>query len=881
MRIPSTKPINRRNSLWVPWFVLWVGVVVTILAAWYVRHSAALREQARFQGLADAAVDQLNGAVDDYAVSLRGASGLFAAFGTVSANQFDAYITEQNLPLRFPAMRALGYAPRVPAEKIPDVQALGRREVIADYHIWPMKGQSEAYPVLFVEPRDATITRPGLGFDVMTEPTRAAAIRRARDTATAAASDKAHLLAQTDSEQTSAFVICIPVFTGGKTPPTVELRRKLITGVVFAGFRVDDFFNRVFDSEVRDRLQIAVFNKTDTGSTEQLYDPSRFALEPAGFVPHLHETRMIKFAGRTWTLQMSERADFDVESGNPLTIFILLGGFGISLVLFAVTRSQALSQDEAERSAAALRRSSEAIRASQSRLRRLVDSNLIGVFFCNTDGKIIDGNGEFFRLVGRSREQAVSGESLSFQTVITSDQLDSQLQALRQLGQTGVWLPRETALLRPDGTHVPVLIGLAMVDGSKTEAVAFTVDLTQRKQAERDLQSAKDAAEAANRSKDQFLAVLSHELRTPLTPVLAMTTASRDDRRLPPEVRNDFAMIHRNVELEAKLIDDLLDLTRIGRGKLQLHLSTVDLHQVIRAAIEVCSSSEIAAKNLVVESDLSARFHYLNGDAARLQQVFWNLLKNAIKFSPRRSVGGAKIVIRTRNDPADSSDLQTGSIVVDVIDQGIGIEADVLPRIFDAFEQGTAARAQASGGLGLGLAISRGLVEAHGGHIWADSKGTTFTVRLPAVAPMPEVAAANDRSPRPDQSAPLRILLVEDHVDTAAVLARLLRHDGHAVEVAGCVADANRLALEQSFDLLLSDLGLPDGSGIDVIQCFRNRQDGIERFAIALTGFGAETDVLRTTTAGFDDHLTKPISYKDLQQAIARVVSGANQSPVY
>ncbi len=859
----------RGGQVWVPWFVLVVGLVTTSMAAWYIKHSNSTREQTRFHGLADAAVDQLSSGTEDYIAALRGASGLFAAVAEPGPDQFDAYVRELNLARRYPALRGVGYAPRVPAARVQAVSEDGRRNISPEFHIWPEDVQTEAYPNYFLEPRDGR-ERPGLGYNILNDTARRAALELARDTGSAAVTTRLHLLSQAATDPAGAFLIFYPIYKVGVVPTNVSDRRSRISGTVFVAFVADEFFGRIFDSEVRGRARIVVYDKGVSGR-ELLFDPTQDNKETDDFKPHLAATRDVQIGGRVWTLEMTERRDFDLESGEPLTPFILLGGSGISLVLFAVTRGQALANEAVEKSAAALSVSTEALKASQGRLRRLVDSNLIGVLFCDTDGQIIDGNDEFFRTIGRRRGDYAGPVRISFSDVISEDQLEAQWTALRGLEASRVSPSRETCFKKPDGSPVPALIGLAIVDGSTTDAVAFTIDLTERKQVERELEAAKEAAEAANRSKDQFLAVLSHELRTPLTPVLAATTAAKDDRGLSDDVRAEMEMIHRNVDLEARLIDDLLDLTRIGRGKLQLQLDTVDVNRVIRSAIEV-STADLSMKSIRVELKLSAAVHHVRGDAARLQQVFWNLIKNAVKFTPARGT----IVVSTSNIRAEGSQDGQQTLRAQVIDDGLGIEAELLPKIFEAFEQGTIARAQASGGLGLGLAISRGLVEAHGGKVAVASdgvgKGATFTIELPAIAGIPDSEPGGEVPDVGTKKIPLRILLIEDHDDTAKVLQRLLRAAGHKVDVGGCVADALRLSEAYEFDLLISDLGLPDGSGIDVIQGFRERQHSTTSRAIALTGYGAESDVARTVAAGFDEHLTKPISFQNLQLAIDRVI---------
>ena len=382
---------------------------------------------------------------------------------------------------------------------------------------------------------------------------------------------------------------------------------------------------------------------------------------------------------------------------------------------------------------------------------------------------------------------------------------------------------------------------------------------------------ARAEAERASGAKDEFLAALSHELRTPLTPVLLTVSLMESDPNLTPGLREDLASIRRNVELESRLISDLLDLTRISKGKLQLDELEVDLHRVVRSAVDICQREASAKLTL----DLSASRHAVRGDTTRLQQVFWNLINNAIKFTPPDGT----IVVRSEN-PTDARD----TIRVSVTDSGVGIDASVLPRLFNAFEQGEARAERQQAGLGLGLAISRKLAEAHGGTITAQSdgrgRGATFTVELPLVRAADGAAFILDQphvevSTRPMSSATsaaarrLSVLLVEDHEPTLRAMERLLRQIGHRVTSARSVAAATSTGANDGYDLLISDLGLPDGSGLDIIRQLRDRYAGR---AIALTGYGMESDVTASREAGFAEHLTKPVDAAALAEAIQRLV---------
>ena len=360
-------------------------------------------------------------------------------------------------------------------------------------------------------------------------------------------------------------------------------------------------------------------------------------------------------------------------------------------------------------------------------------------------------------------------------------------------------------------------------------------------------------AERASEAKDRFLAMLSHELRTPLTPVLASVFMLEREDNVPKVMHESLQLIRRNVELEARLIDDLLDLTRISKGKVQLSFEIVDAHTLLRNALEICQF-EIEQKKLELRSEFAATKVHLQADPARLQQIFWNLIKNAVKFTPH----GGKLGIRTTNNG-------DGQFRLEVEDSGCGIDPGVLPRIFHAFEQ--AGRTQL-GGLGLGLAISKALVEAHHGSISAESRGRDSGATFTALFPTCERNAIPESSDAPRSTAKrrsVRLLLVEDHEDTNRSLTRMLRRRGYEVHPANDIRSALDLATRKQFDVLVSDIGLPDGSGIDLLKALREKRDV---FGIALSGYGMEEDIRRSGEAGFSHHLVKPVDLNKLDSII-------------
>lgn len=394
------------------------------------------------------------------------------------------------------------------------------------------------------------------------------------------------------------------------------------------------------------------------------------------------------------------------------------------------------------------------------------------------------------------------------------------------------------------------------------------------------LRNRADMYEAAGRAKDEFLATLSHELRTPLSPVLAAVEELVEDRQLPMEVRDQLEMIRRNVAVQSRLIDDLLDLTRIARGKMDLDQRPVAVGRLLRETAAIVAGDVAANQQaLTLQIDLPPEC-YVQGDAARLQQVFWNLLKNGTKFSPP----GATIVLRaTLVEAVENGD--PPRVAIAVTDPGIGIAREDLERVFLPFEQVTSTRRRGTAGLGLGLSIARAITELHDGRISVTSAGpgtgATFTVELPLLPGLAVdgavVADPGALAARGDAVRPVRVLLAEDHADTGAAIQRLLRGAGYQVEHAASVAEAWSRWQAGRFDLLISDLGLPDGTGMDLVRRIA-REAGAPIRAICMSGYGMESDLADSRDAGFQAHLIKPVSKQQLLGAVQRVLAGATDA---
>ncbi len=508
--------------------------------------------------------------------------------------------------------------------------------------------------------------------------------------------------------------------------------------------------------------------------------------------------------------------------------------------------------------------SRDALRKSEARLHGIITSAMDAMITVDARHRIVMFNPAAEAMFGWSAAEMEGRE--------VDDLVPERLRAshgtfVDAFGRTGVSNRRMGALgaisgLRKDGGEFPIEASISQIDISGEKL--FTVilrDISERVRAESALREAKDQAEAANRAKDNFLAALSHELRNPLTPVLMAAADLAESPDLSADAREQLEMIRRNVQLESRLIDDLLDLTRIVRGRFDFQTAVVDVHHLLRQT-EPIIRPDLVGRRLDLEFRLEAVRHLAVADEARLQQVFWNLLKNAIKFTP----DGGKITVVTAEQPPDG-------LCVQIIDTGRGIPPEALDGIFRPFDQGDLSGRHSFGGLGLGLAICRAIVDRLGGKISASSaglgRGATFSLELALASPAPA------QEPMPADGASdagrYRVLVVDDHSSTRDTVARLLRKHGHEIHVAGSVVEALQIAARHACDLLVTDLGLPDGSGFELMDEIKRRHGWP---GIALSGYGTIEDQQRAAAAGFSACLVKPVDLARLRRTISDVMQG-------
>jgi signal transduction histidine kinase/ActR/RegA family two-component response regulator len=494
-----------------------------------------------------------------------------------------------------------------------------------------------------------------------------------------------------------------------------------------------------------------------------------------------------------------------------------------------------------------------ALQAQAARVGRFASDAPIGILFVGGDGAVEFANDEYLRITGRTREDF---EEERFRAV--PGQLPEWLHP--ELGDR-----HESEYVRSDGTRVPVLVGLSR---QQEGLAAFIVDLTAEKAAQRAREESEAHARViagklaeADRRKDEFFSVLAHELRNPLAPIqtaLHLLARAPGDHARAARARQ---VIERQVSHLSRLVDDLLDVARISRGRVQLRRAPLDLAVVVRDTAEDHRAG-LEAAGLRLALDLPPAPVPVEGDATRLAQVLGNLLVNSAKFTP----AGGTVSVQLAREPA-------GTAILEVRDTGEGIDPEVLPRLFQPFSQADRSLAHSRGGLGLGLTLVKGIVDLHGGRVTVSSggrgQGTAVAIRLPmtGAAVAPSVRAAVGASPA------AHVLVIEDNVDAAATLQEALEFEGMEVTVAHDGTDGIAAARRTSPDVIICDIGLPGGlDGYGVARAIR-ADPALERTPlVALTGYASSEDRERAREAGFDGHFGKPTHVEELLRAIASLL---------
>ncbi len=874
---PATFPGVRRSL--APVAALAGLLALTIVAAAFLYLNTRMRERARFHRAVVGATDRIEAQLEAYATLLRGSAALASAVPELTPEAFHAYVERLDLASHYPGVQGVGYARRLRGSQSASVEAELQARGFAG--IWPQGTGEERTAIVLLEPLDRR-NRAAIGYDMTTEQTRREAMERARDTGSAAISGKVTLVQEIDPQRQPGFLVYLPVYRSGEAPATVEARRESLVGWTYAPFRADDLFAGIFRGQSEPLVDLQVYDGARVDPAALLHDGHGIASPRA-----LTETDRLSFAGREWTIVFSALPTLGTGSQLPTAIALLAGAM-ISAIVFLLASREARAREGAESALEELQRSLREQRRYEERLREEARVNLI----LRRLGIALAGELDPDRLAQLVVDESTALTGAQFGAIFdagaglrvlatsgANQPPGPVLQKLARMGRTSIATRLDDAAYSGDFPEGGFRSVLAVPITSRTGHLLGGLVFTHRDAAHfsdhhqrlavgiaaqaaialdnarllRDLQD-------ADRRKDEFLAVLGHELRNPLAPVV---TALEVVRRDPTALQRQLAIIERQTRHMVRIVDDLLDVSRISRGKIELRKQKISVRDaLVRAADAVSAVARSRNQKLTVTPPPEPLV--VEADPVRLEQILGNLLNNAIKYTPR----GGEVEI--------SAAIDGDQLAIRVRDTGIGIAKEALATLFEPFVQVPGAKDYARGGLGIGLALVRGLVELHGGSVRAESAGpgagSTFTVVLPGAS---EGMTPVEVRPAAHAAHHGRVLVVDDNVDAALTLAEAVRLDGHEVNVAHDGASALELSRSFAPEVVLLDIGLPGIDGYEVVRRMRERPETRGALIVALTGFGQEADRQRALAAGFDDHLVKPVDLDTVTAVLRRRLGAA------
>lgn len=938
-RSQGLKSRGRRAIL--PYLILLVGLCFTIVVYHYFSKLTHDQDQIRFDRSVQEIQDQVKLRVATSITLLRAGTGLFAASDYVDRGEFERFVLQIELEKNYPGVQGIGYSARFRADEKANLIANMQRKGFPAFHVWPPQPERNEYTaIIYLQPANARNQR-ALGFDMASEPVRREAMEIAASTGTPAASGRVKLVQEDDSQaQQAGFLIYAPVYRKNVPLSNMNERREALLGFVYSPYRIDDFLEPITRAKSYD-VSFEVYDGSEVDPERVL--TIRNGVTPGK--PLFAVERTLEVAGREWKLAYETKPSFEQGSSRSLQKYTLFLGTLLSFLFFAVTRAEIRARSRAERATdevrqseatirktltqrehaeEALRNTSEALRQADQRAlleyERLLERikalaqtfgrarELNAVFrglreFTNAS---VPCNGFFVSLYDPVRDVRTAcygwgdGEELAVselppmpvttqgpnsravrtgEVIITNDYMRAQQ------GRPGVIVGPDNGL-RPDSSMaVPMavmgrIIGTIEVQSYKANAyhaehvtamsmaanlTAVAIENVRLLKLER---TAREAAEESNRLKDEFLATVSHELRTPLTAILGWSRLLEGGTLDDQVTKQAVETIWRNAKAQAQIVDDILDVSRIITGNLYLDLHPLKVVPIVENAINVVRPTA-DAKGIRIETYFDSTPAVISGDGNRLQQVVWNLLSNAVKFTTN---GGHVYLKVTQVGPA---------VEIRVTDTGQGISPAFLPYVFDRFRQADSTTTRQHGGLGLGLAIARHLVEIHGGTIRAESsgvgQGATFSIQLPLVEATAVPGEVREGTPLTLASSPqllsgVKVLLVDDDSDTLALMKTALSKRHASVTAVSSAGEAIQAITLNRPDVLISDIAMPDEDGYGLIEKVRRLENGTTEQipAVAITAYAKEEDRERALSAGFHIYLAKPIELTELISVVAR-----------
>ncbi|MFC0679365.1 CHASE domain-containing protein [Lysobacter korlensis] len=833
MRRPDALPpplLERllRSPLAVSLLVFALAVLVTGALLAGLRSAIRSQDSLAFENEVLQVRDAINQRLAVTSNLLRGTAGLFDASEQVSREEFRRYVDSLDLRARYPGILGIGFTRRLEPYEVHAFEQRARAAGLADFKVWPKAPRDEYYSIEYLEPMDRR-NAAALGFDMSTEPVRRAAMAAAREQRDLVASGKVTLVQEIDRHKQAGFLMYLPIHERGEPQQPGTL-----LGYVYSPLRAGDLLagtrgsTKLIDYELFDGLQPDPQALLRSTIRQTRLQAPRFTVD-----------HHIDVAGRPWLIRFHSTPALEARSLEWLMPWLALAALAASALFARLSWLQGQERLAAETAAQAERQAADALHREREWLSATLGSIGDAVVAVDAEQRVTWMNAVAERLTGWSRTDAL-GRPMH-EVVQTASLQHEDAQGTTQPGEHG----RGEVMLRArDGTQRPVDHNSAPIrtpNGEASGSVVVFRDASARRRVESTLRE-------NDRRKDEFLAMLAHELRNPLAPISTAAALLSSPSINQGQLRDASGIIARQAKHLSELVDDLLDVSRVTRGQITIDAEVYDLRSSIDAALE---QTRLALQTSGHELELNIENGplWVSGDRTRLTQVTANLLDNAIKYTP----APGRIVL--------SAGHTADGVVIRVQDNGGGISARLLPHVFDLFTQGERLLDRSQGGLGIGLALVRMLVQMHGGAVRAESggvgQGSVFTVQLPAA----EGADAITRpaAPQVEEAAPLRVAVVDDNTDALDTTAMLLEVDGHRVRKFDSAEHALQAADDDPADVYILDIGLPGMNGHELARRLRAHPRTSRATLLAVSGYGQTNDVAASIDAGIHQHLVKPV----------------------
>ncbi|MDX1950919.1 MAG: CHASE domain-containing protein [Verrucomicrobiota bacterium] len=840
------------------WVVLSLCLLLTLVAWRTSLDALTASDEMRFQAVVQKLRTVLQDRMSDYQQVLRGCEGLFAGSESVSRSEFSNFVKRLRVEERYPGIQGLQFNQFVEQKKLSSFLEEAKQDGHPDFNYFPPGIRSNYFIIKYIEPEG--LNSMAIGYDSGSEEHRRAAAERARDSGEPTLTGKLTLIQSPQNQP--GFILMVPVYKQGLPVHDVAARRKALLGWVMGVFRAGVLMKSVSE-EVSSLLSVELYDDPRMGVDSLLYDDDSILQSQLPLNDYsLRKTTRIPIGGREWTLHCVAKPAFMAAVDRSQPNLVLAGGILGSFLIFSVIYALSRTREDALRLAMQM---TGKLRLYESAIKSTSNGILI-TDARQPDNPIIYVNPAFEKMTGYSQEE-VMGRNCRFLQGEDRDQegLKEIRNALHEKREARAVLRnyrKDGTLFHNELTISPVHDKLGML----AYFIGVTVDVTERKQFERSLAEARDAALTSARSKAEFLANMSHEIRTPMNGIIGMTSLLLDTD-LNPQQRDFGNTIRNSADSLLTLMNDILDFSKIEAGKLELEILDFDLLEAVESSLELLAP-RAHAKGLELASLVQGGTpQTVTGDVGRIRQVLINLLSNAVKFTE-----DGEVVVRVRHEALEGAKVR---LHFEVSDTGIGIPESAQARLFKVFSQADGSTTRKYGGTGLGLAICRQLVELMGGEIGVRSqhgKGSTFWFYVQVEA---KAAHSSTLTPNLDLAG-LKVLVVDDNQTNRLILQHQLSTFHLSPVLVANAVEATEALFHKESDIhaVILDMQMPEINGIELAKLIHQNSATAEVPILMLTSLGQQFSAKELKEAGIVSCLSKPVKQSRLLSALKKAIKG-------